>query len=289
MLLEGCYDLHPMKWKPAAFFIFALCSVLASGQQPEIKDALLNHLVVPRNYYVGADLRFDESGRLLTPASEGFGQLDARVFVKAVEMKDQHLHIRGERTFAQYDSKANIFRAGLTGEKVDIDIELPVGNGGLGEVLNKVFLTASELQNRCSAEEQTRFEEVLSQLSSHQRLTPPSGPQAKDLANLNRTCFPTGEEVYRAGVGVKPPKALHTPDPVYSESARKQREQGSVLLLIIVDQKGNTSTPYVIRPLNSDLDKAALHAVQKWQFDPALFQGTPVPVMINVEMSFRLF
>jgi TonB family protein len=46
----------------------------------------------------------------------------------------------------------------------------------------------------------------------------------------------------------------------------------------------------VVRALGMGLDEKALEAVKKYKFKPAMKEGrTPVPVMITVEVNFRLY
>ncbi len=37
------------------------------------------------------------------------------------------------------------------------------------------------------------------------------------------------------------------------------------------------------------LDQKAIEAVRNWRFSPAMKDGRPVPVQINVEVNFRLY
>jgi len=37
-----------------------------------------------------------------------------------------------------------------------------------------------------------------------------------------------------------------------------------------------------------ELDQRAVEAVSKWKFDPAVFGGTAVPIVIKIEVNFRL-
>ena len=39
-------------------------------------------------------------------------------------------------------------------------------------------------------------------------------------------------------------------------------------------------------PLHPELDEQALKAVREWKFVPGVMNGKPVPVLVNIEMSF---
>ncbi|HBW19892.1 MAG TPA: energy transducer TonB [Actinobacteria bacterium] len=98
-----------------------------------------------------------------------------------------------------------------------------------------------------------------------------------------------GGGVYSVGGGVSAPIPIFKPEPPYSEEARKAKYQGTVVLFIIVDTAGNVSECRVIKPLGLGLDEKAMETVKTWKFKPALRNGTPVPVQVTVEVSFRLF
>jgi periplasmic protein TonB len=96
--------------------------------------------------------------------------------------------------------------------------------------------------------------------------------------------------VYRPGVaGVTLPRAIYDPDPEYSEEARHNRCQGSVVLFLIVDAQGQPRAIRLQRSLGMGLDEKAMAAVSKWRFQPATLHGQPVATQINVEVMFRLF
>jgi TonB family protein len=99
----------------------------------------------------------------------------------------------------------------------------------------------------------------------------------------------TGGGVFRVGGGVSAPKALYTPDPEYSEEARKAKYQGTVVLWLIVGPDGRPQNVKVARTLGMGLDQKAIEAVRQWRFEPAKLNGNPVAVQINVEVNFRLY
>jgi periplasmic protein TonB len=98
-----------------------------------------------------------------------------------------------------------------------------------------------------------------------------------------------GGGLYKVGGGVSAPRAIFAPDPEYSEEARKAKYQGTVVLYVIVSPDGRPRDLRVVRSLGLGLDEKALDAVRTWRFEPAMRDGHPVSVQINVEVSFRLY
>jgi len=99
-----------------------------------------------------------------------------------------------------------------------------------------------------------------------------------------------GGGVYRVGGGISAPMPIITPEAEFSDEARRAKYQGVVLISLIVDAQGNPQNPRVVRPLGMGLDEKALEAVRKYKFKPAMKDGhVPVPVMITVEVNFRLY
>ncbi|HKU21925.1 MAG TPA: energy transducer TonB [Terriglobales bacterium] len=98
-----------------------------------------------------------------------------------------------------------------------------------------------------------------------------------------------GGGVFRVGGGVSAPRAVYTPDPEYSEEARKAKYQGTCVLWLIVGPDGRPHDIKVARSLGMGLDQKAIEAVRNWKFEPAMKDGQPVAVQINVEVNFRLY
>jgi len=94
---------------------------------------------------------------------------------------------------------------------------------------------------------------------------------------------------YRVGGGVSAPKAIFTPDPEYSEEARKAKYQGVVVLWLVIGSDGRPRDIKIARPLGMGLDEKAMEAVRTWRFEPAKKDGQNVAVQMNVEVSFRLY
>jgi periplasmic protein TonB len=98
-----------------------------------------------------------------------------------------------------------------------------------------------------------------------------------------------GGGVFHVGGGVSAPKAIFSPDPEYSEEARKAKFQGTCVLGLIVGPDGRPRDIHVLRSLGLGLDEKAMEAVKNWRFDPAMKDSKPVAVQISVEVDFRLY
>jgi protein TonB len=99
----------------------------------------------------------------------------------------------------------------------------------------------------------------------------------------------TGGGVRQVGGGVSAPTLLFKIDPEFSEEARKAKMSGLVLVGLIVDEKGNATRVHVIRGLGMGLDEKAVEAVRQYRFKPAMENGKPVKVEVDVEVNFQIF
>lgn len=94
-------------------------------------------------------------------------------------------------------------------------------------------------------------------------------------------------EPVRIGPGVSPPRLIHKVEPEYSPEARADRVQGTVILQIVVNEKGRTADISVVSPLGFGLDEQAQAAVAEWEFVPGMKAGVPVKILAMVEVNFR--
>jgi periplasmic protein TonB len=99
----------------------------------------------------------------------------------------------------------------------------------------------------------------------------------------------TGGGPKRIGGGVSAPVLIFSVEPEFSEEARKAKVAGNVLVNLWVDVNGNPSHVHVIRGVGMGLDEKAAEAVRQYKFKPALENGKPVLVELNVEVNFQIF
>lgn len=240
--------------------LVAICGAPAMAQVPEqiardLKAKLQGRIFMIRNFYSNAKLTYDLNG-VLQSKSEFPSWRVAGMRVDDLEMKSDQLDLTGKRVVtisAWKRRKAETFVS-------DDQIELQVLFAGaspdeatLAHALNKVFLTNDD-----------------------------------DVANLEKQADQNNVPS-KIGGDVKPPHAVHTPDPEYSPEARQSKLQGTVLLWIVVGADGTVHDVRVLRRLGQGLDEQAVRAVRSWRFTPATKNGKPVSVMMNVEVNFRLY
>ena len=98
----------------------------------------------------------------------------------------------------------------------------------------------------------------------------------------------TGGGPYRPGSGIAAPELIHEVKPDYTEEARRRNLTGDVVLEIIVRSDGRVGSVRVLQGLGAGLDQRAAEAVRQWRFSPARRLGTPVDVVVEVAVEFRL-
>ena len=98
----------------------------------------------------------------------------------------------------------------------------------------------------------------------------------------------TGGGPYRPGSGITAPSILHEVKPDYTEEARRRSLSGDVVLEIVVRADGRVGAVRILQGLGSGLDQRAVEAVRQWRFSPARRFGTPVDVLVEVAVEFRL-
>jgi TonB family protein len=100
----------------------------------------------------------------------------------------------------------------------------------------------------------------------------------------------TPPTVYEPGNGVSLPRVTKEVKPDYTNEAKAQRIEGTVLLDVVVLTDGSVGDVKVTRSLDSvnGLDASAVKAMKQWQFAPGTKDGKAVAVRIAVEMNFAL-
>ena len=116
-----------------------------------------------------------------------------------------------------------------------------------------------------------------------------------DSSSTTATQAPSGgsdavreDQVRKVGGSVSAPRMVHLVSPEYSEEARREKFVGQVVVGLIVDTDGLPQNVHVVRGVGHGLDEKAIEAIKQYRFRPAMENGKPVPVRVNVEVNFQI-
>jgi TonB family protein len=271
-----------------------LCAPFATaGAALNLESDYVNKVLTLRRFYTGNHLSFGADGTLIGLEATGPWTLDGQLRVQRIELRGQSLDIQGRRLSLVFDKKGKPSRDVV--ELIDesesnpderrkmeepflnrtVEIEIALGPGETIEAeiesaMDAVFVKPSESMAELVPDCWREYFEK---------------SEGRAITVRNTTLAPLRES---PGV-VSPPRPVTTPEPEFSEDARRAKYQGTVLLSFIVDTSGQVLDVRITTPLGMGLDEKAVDAVRKWKFEPAKKDGEPVPVQIAVETDFHLY
>lgn len=117
----------------------------------------------------------------------------------------------------------------------------------------------------------------------------PASATAPFCDGPNWGAHPTSYALHQMNEGLTPPKATYSPDPEYSEKARKEKYMSTVWVAGTVDPDGAFADLCLSQAGGEGLDEKAMEAFRTWRFQPATLHGQAVAVRINVEATFHLY
>lgn len=118
--------------------------------------------------------------------------------------------------------------------------------------------------------------------------TPTSASTREEVAAVSPAGAVAGSGSERAAPS-QLPRYRSTPEPAYPAAARREREQGVVLLAVDVGTDGRPTAVAVKRSSGFPrLDAAAVGGVRRWRFDPARTAGVPVASRVEIPIRFSL-
>jgi TonB family protein len=150
-----------------------------------------------------------------------------------------------------------------------------------------VAMTAEVTLRTCIEEK----EDSSGRKTNQMRLRSLPEQQFKPLDNppMEAVLSPGAINTFKMAGGVSPPRILIDATPEFTDEARRAKYQGVCIVSLIVDAHGMPQNVRVVRPLGMGLDEKAVEAAKKFRFKPAMKNGVPVPVTINIEVNFRLY
>ena len=149
------------------------------------------------------------------------------------------------------------------------------------------------------AEVEDRLREVERNLDEHKRMLERSAQGRELLVKLRpetiadedarlREVKEKLEAEQQLKNGDRKARMIYHLEPSYPSDAREKKIEGAVVLRFTVNHEGITQSIQVKKSLYPSLDQAAVDAVSKWRFEPAMKNGEPVSMWLEAEVNFSL-
>jgi TonB family protein len=115
----------------------------------------------------------------------------------------------------------------------------------------------------------------------------PATPPPTQSAAASATAIQSPNPEAARPPNLTPPKLLQHIDPVYPQDAKVGNTQGTVEILATIDKDG---VPRGLRATRGDprLAAAALAAISRWRYKPAMLDGQPVESQLIITVNFQL-
>lgn len=283
-----------------AFFAIVslfLLSIPGFAQEQLLKDRFLGKMFVIRNFYSESRLHYDSLGHIQQSAKPS-DWTTAQFRVEKVKVRATEFELSGSRLALVYDEKKDAVVFSKLGG-VELKVDLPaaaITESKLEELIREIFVSLKKEPDTVPAYWRDLVSgNVETEIGKDGKKTyrlkslDPRDPdlQANEVQILTRTS--QGIPVYAAAGRVKPPIERKTPNPSFSDLARRFKYQGITLMSIIITEEGKVEDIRILRPLGLELDERAAAAVKTWTFAPATLDGKPVKAMANIEVTFKLF
>jgi len=247
-----------------------------------------------RGFWRDDNLHFDSTGHLngsskpLTFTLSGFD-------LKKVNLKQDKLILEGRRVgleLAKDKQKRLILQVGNPRQPKDESIYIEIAansTGDYGPALDAIFVDGlADLAPSLPFYWKSYAQKNL--LPAATADIPASVPAASATSHsVQQTSLPQETKPQRIGAGITAPRLLHSAEPEFTSAARMLSYSGKSLVNLHVEPDGTVTHLSVVRALGLGLDERALAAVQKYTFSPAMMNGKPVLVELNVEINFQIY
>ncbi|HVI07995.1 MAG TPA: energy transducer TonB [Candidatus Binatia bacterium] len=285
---------------------FGLWSPAQSDLKQHLTDQYKGKVLILRGFYSGHRLTYDSSGHLLDDAAPGDWTVDGLVRIRDIRLSGSHLKIDAPRmhmgwpngSFQEMHDKVGQFtREEKDNRALTIEADLGSASSDAADgILSQVFLTVADdfaalvpdYWKACVRAAVTggATREVSSCKFSPEFMAVPGVAHSEKEVIADPSVRSEFTPLNRV---TSPPRATSSPQPEFTDEARRAKYQGTSTLLITVTQSGEVRDVQIQRPLGMGLDRKAVEIVSTWQFKPALKDGEPVDFTLMVEVDFHLY
>jgi TonB family protein len=114
------------------------------------------------------------------------------------------------------------------------------------------------------------------------------GPGCGRGTALARGCTGT-DRIYKSPEVSARPRVISKPEPQYTEQARRNQITGTVVLRVVFSSSGEVTNIQAVQKLSDGLTEKAIAAARQIHFVPAMRDGRPVSMYMQLEYNFNLY
>jgi len=296
----------------AVVVIASLCAAVAAAEsdlERHLNDQYKGRTFILRGFYSGDHLEYDANGQAVNPRNPGDWTLTGVVNIEDLAVKDGQLRIDATRLRMGWlngslqelhDHAGKVDKSEKKDRSLRIKANLAATSPDAADhALAHIFLTSQDrfidavpnYWRPCVHAALTGEGELFKSCRFPQDfLTIPgvSSAEGQEAESSEKPDSP-GNQTFRPGKGVTPPRAVSQDNPPFTDEARRAKYQGTTVLSVIVDKAGRPRNIKIVKPIGMGLDCQAVEVVSAWRFTPGTKGGEPVNVEIAVEVDFHLY
>ncbi|MDX6443313.1 MAG: hypothetical protein QOH71_387 [Blastocatellia bacterium] len=108
------------------------------------------------------------------------------------------------------------------------------------------------------------------------------------IGNPQASPTPDADRIYKGKEVDKRVSVKKKPEPSYTDYARNHGVQGTVVLRCIFSSTGQVTNIHVVKGLPDGLTERAIDAAKRIKFKPAMKDGQPVSMWMELQYNFHL-
>jgi TonB family protein len=258
-----------------ALLTLTLCissTMYAQSTEEGIAARLFNKPLYLRGSYHEDNLHFDAAGKLLSTSTPLAFTL-CGVDIWKVQLQPDKLILEGKRVGIEFvgdvPKRVQLKGSGFSikGESIHIEID---GAQDFGPALNAIF--ANGLADLAPS-----LPDYWQPYAHKHFLVPvDTAPPLKPKPKPDKS----------AGA-ITAPILIKSAEAQWSQPAHVLRYSGSSLINFVIAKDSSLQDFSIVRPIGMGLDEQAIAAVNQYVFQPAVQNGDPIAVEINIEVHFR--
>lgn len=221
-----------------------------------------------KNFPVGTQFRFDADGKPVEPFTPGSFTLDGGLRVESFNVSPERVELRGRQTFLRFNPTTRKLEEAALGPRMRLEFARKAG-ASVETAIDAALIPFDGLAKVVPA----YWGKYLSGTGGPENIVDPVTGVAVPRASEEQDLIP---------------RATKSPTPAYPAALETMGIRGTVILRVVVDERGKGLVADIAEPVGYGLDQSAINAIHNsWEFTPAQKDGKPVKVYFRVRVNFN--